>query len=101
MSVDTQRLMDLSSFFHMGWTSLIQIGLSIYLLYDLLGPSVFAGLGTMVLLIPINGVIAAKVRTIQMQQMTLKDNRIKLFSELLSGMKASAIKSKSRCHPSY
>ncbi|XP_021950748.1 multidrug resistance-associated protein 1 [Folsomia candida] len=87
MSVDTQRLMDLTSFIHMIWTAPIQIGLSIYFLYQALGPAVFAGLAVMILLIPLNGFIATKIRAVQMEQMKMKDNRVKLMSELLSGMK--------------
>lgn len=79
--------MDLTSFIHMIWTAPIQIGLSIYFLYQALGPAVFAGLAVMILLIPLNGFIATKIRAVQMEQMKMKDNRVKLMSELLSGMK--------------
>lgn len=55
MSVDTQRLMDLSSFFLMGFTAPLQIPLCMYFLYNTLGWSVFAGLVVMVLLVPLTG----------------------------------------------
>lgn len=87
MAVDSQRIMDLCTFVHMGWTSLIQIALSLYFLHNTLGPSVFTGLAIMLLLIPLNGYIATKTRGFQMQQMILKDNRVKLMSELMAGMK--------------
>ena len=87
MSVDTQKLMELTMFIHMAWTSPIQIGLSLYFLHNTLGVSIFAGLGVMLLMIPLNGFLTAKQRIFQMEQMKLKDSRVKLMSELLSGMK--------------
>ena len=41
----------------------------------------------MVLLIPINGMVATKQRSLQMKQMRNKDERIKLMNETLNGMK--------------
>ncbi|ESP02027.1 hypothetical protein LOTGIDRAFT_75052, partial [Lottia gigantea] len=52
-----------------------------------LGPSVLAGLGVMVLLMPVSGFIAAKQRKYQISQMKLKDQRIKLMNEVLNGIK--------------
>lgn len=72
---------------HTAWTSLIVIGIAVYFLYDILGPAVFAGLGVMIFLIPINAIAMGKGRQLQMQQMVLKDKRVKLMSELLSGIK--------------
>ncbi|XP_072502792.1 ATP-binding cassette sub-family C member 3 isoform X1 [Notamacropus eugenii] len=52
-----------------------------------LGPSVLAGVALMILLIPLNGAIAMKTRALQVEQMGYKDSRIKLMSEILSGIK--------------
>lgn len=41
----------------------------------------------MVLLIPINGFIANKTKKLQMKQMKLKDERVKLMNEILNGIK--------------
>lgn len=43
----------------------------------------------MVLMMPINGFVATKQRNLQIQQMKLKDERIKLMNEVLSGIKVS------------
>ena len=51
------------------------------------GPSVFAGLGVMILLIPINGVLANTTKKLQLKQMKYKDKRVKMMNEILSGMK--------------
>ncbi|OXA41467.1 Canalicular multispecific organic anion transporter 2 [Folsomia candida] len=87
MSVDTQRLLDLTGFFFMALTAPIQIGLSIYFLYNTLGVSVFAGLAVMILLIPYTGFTQSRVRNLQMKQMLIKDQRVKLINEILAGMK--------------
>ncbi|OXA39170.1 multidrug resistance-associated protein 1 [Folsomia candida] len=87
MSVDTQRLLDLAGLFFMALTAPIQIGLSIYFLYNTLGPSVFAGLAVMILLIPYTGFTQSRVRNLQMKQMLIKDQRVKLINEILTGMK--------------
>ncbi|POI35376.1 hypothetical protein CIB84_000873, partial [Bambusicola thoracicus] len=52
-----------------------------------LGPSVLAGVAVMILLVPINAVMAMKTKTYQVAQMKSKDNRIKLMNEILNGIK--------------
>ena len=59
----------------------------LYFLWILLGPSVLAGVAVMVLLIPVNAVIAKYTRKLQVEQMKYKDDRIKLMNELLNGIK--------------
>jgi len=46
------------------------------------GPSVLAGLAVMIILIPVNGVIANHMKTLQIKQMKYKDERVKLMSEV-------------------
>lgn len=43
----------------------------------------------MIIIIPINTVIANKVKQLQIKQMKYKDERIKLMNEVLSGIKVS------------
>ena len=43
----------------------------------------------MVLLIPINGAIAAKQRQFQVKQMKHKDSRVKTMNEILQGIKVN------------
>ncbi|GAB1302447.1 ATP-binding cassette sub-family C member 2 [Apodemus speciosus] len=52
-----------------------------------LGPSVLAGVGLMILLVPVNGVLSTKIRKIQVQNMKNKDKRLKIMNEILSGIK--------------
>ena len=62
MSVDAQRICDLVPYVNMLWSSPLQIVVAIYMLYQILGPSVFAGLLVMIVLVPVNGVIAGITR---------------------------------------
>lgn len=55
MAVDAQRLQDLTQFGQQLWSAPLQITLCMASLYNLVGVSAFAGVGVMVLMIPING----------------------------------------------
>ena len=87
MSVDCQRIADMTPYVNMLWSAPLQIGVSMYMLYQVLGPSVFAGLAVMIVLIPVNGVIAAVTRKLHLKLMKQKDVRVKKMNELLQGMK--------------
>ncbi|XP_065088176.1 multidrug resistance-associated protein 1-like [Ochlerotatus camptorhynchus] len=87
MAVDAQRFFELTSYLHVLWSAPIIIAVCIFLLYEILGPAVFAGLGVMVIMIPITGVIATRLRDYQVKQMNIKDDRVKKMNEILSGMK--------------
>src|SRR4051794_5372721 len=87
MSVDAQRIVDIFPYLNSLWSSPLQMALALYFLYQTLGVSVFAGVGTMVLLVPVTMVIAKQVEKLEVQQMKLKDQRVKLINEILSGIK--------------
>uniref|UniRef100_UPI00398E4C36 multidrug resistance-associated protein 1 n=1 Tax=Pristiophorus japonicus TaxID=55135 RepID=UPI00398E4C36 len=87
MSVDAQKFMDLITYLNMIWSAPLQVILAMYFLWQNLGPSVLAGVAVMILLVPINGVIAMKTKNLQVTQMKEKDNRIKLMNEILNGIR--------------
>uniref|UniRef100_A0A669AWH1 Multidrug resistance-associated protein 1 n=1 Tax=Oreochromis niloticus TaxID=8128 RepID=A0A669AWH1_ORENI len=87
MSVDAQRFMDLITYINMIWSAPLQVVLALYFLWQNLGPSVLAGVAVMVLMVPVNAVIAMKTKAYQVAQMKSKDNRIKLMNEMLNGIK--------------
>lgn len=68
MSVDAQKLMDVTSYIHMLWSTVLQIALAIFFLWRELGPSILAGVGLMIILIPLNGILTTKSRTIQVKK---------------------------------
>nr|XP_033799380.1 canalicular multispecific organic anion transporter 1 [Geotrypetes seraphini] len=87
MSADAQRFMDVANFIHLLWSSPLQIVLSIVFLWSELGPSLLAGVAVIVLLIPINAVLATKSKGLQMKNMKNKDNRMKIMTEIINGIK--------------
>ena len=68
MSVDAQRIMDFIPYAHSLWSAPFQIVIALYFLYNVLGWSVFSGFAVMILMIPINMVIASLIRKFQVGQ---------------------------------
>ncbi|XP_076819725.1 multidrug resistance-associated protein 1-like isoform X2 [Clavelina lepadiformis] len=87
MSVDAQRMLDVTTCINVFWSAPLQIILSMYFLWQTIGPSTLAGRGVMVLLVPINAFIASRVHKYQTEQMKHKDERIKVMNEILNGIK--------------
>ncbi|OQV17379.1 Multidrug resistance-associated protein 1 [Hypsibius exemplaris] len=87
MSIDAQRFIEFMTYIHQLWSGPLQMGLAIYFLYDLLGVSVFAGLGSLLVVFIANAFLVARVRILQISQMKEKDGRIKMMSEILNGIK--------------
>ncbi|CEP11799.1 hypothetical protein [Parasitella parasitica] len=87
MSVDAQRLMDLCTYFHIVWSGPFQIIIALFFLYNTMGPSIGAGVGILILAIPLNTYIARKMRAYQKTQMSNKDARVKLMNEILNGIR--------------
>uniref|UniRef100_A0A8C3SMI9 ABC-type glutathione-S-conjugate transporter n=1 Tax=Chelydra serpentina TaxID=8475 RepID=A0A8C3SMI9_CHESE len=83
MSADAQQLMELTVNLNLLWSAPFQILMAIVFLWQELGPSVLAGVAVLVLVIPINAFVAAKVK----QQMKNTDQRVKLLNEILHGIK--------------
>ena len=81
MSIDAQRFMDLTTYLNVVWSAPLQITLSIIFLYQTMGPSVFAGVAVMVLLIPVNAGMAAISRRFQVMtvEFPVKVNAARYF----------------------
>lgn len=88
MAVDQQRLSDLTQFGMQLWSAPFQIILCMVSLYQLVGVSMLAGIGMMILMIPLNGVIARMMKKLQVTQMKNKDARTKLMTEILNNIKS-------------
>ncbi|CAJ0609669.1 unnamed protein product [Cylicocyclus nassatus] len=87
MSVDIHRLQDMTTFVMLFWSAPLQVILSIIFLWRILGVAVIAGLVILIAMVPFNSYISVKMRDCQVQQMNHKDERMKLMSEILSGIK--------------
>lgn len=88
MAVDTQRLQDLTQYGQQVWSAPFQIVLCTLSLYNLVGLSMFAGVGAMVFMIPVNGLIARMMKRLQEKQMENKDSRTRLIAEIVNNMKS-------------
>ena len=87
MQVDSQKLRDLP--FYLGGTLFLplQIGFAIFLMYELIGISFLAGLGTIFLTFIFNFIISRFFAKFQKKLMENKDKRMKLANELISGIR--------------
>lgn len=87
MSVDSTRLQELTPYLHAIWYSLYQIIIAMYLLWQQLGVSCLAGIAVIIIGIPITSRVSMYMKTLQRQLSKIRDERIKLTNEVLSGMK--------------
>lgn len=87
MSADAQQLMDLTANLNLLWSAPFQILMAISLLWQELGPAVLAGMAVLVLVIPINALVAIRVKKLKKSQTKNKDKQIKLLKEILHGIK--------------
>ncbi|OWA52393.1 putative Multidrug resistance-associated protein 1 [Hypsibius exemplaris] len=69
MAVDAQRFAELIHRVQILWSAPFQISLALYFLWQALGPSALAGLGVMILLIPITPVTIRYLRRLQVANM--------------------------------
>jgi ABC-type multidrug transport system fused ATPase/permease subunit len=88
MSVDVQRLQDLVQNLQIIWSGPFQIILCLYSLHGLLGNSMWAGVIIMIIMIPLNAMIAKYQKKLQKTQMKNKDERSRLISEILNNIKS-------------
>lgn len=97
MTTDAECLMEVAAYLHVLWSAPFQIVLAIFLLYRTLGYSVFAGVIAMVLMLPLNGLLASLAKRLQTQHMKNKDRRLRLLSEVLSGIRTIKLYAWERC----
>ncbi|XP_039243861.1 multidrug resistance-associated protein 1-like [Pipra filicauda] len=87
MSADTQQLLEMAVTVNQLWSVPFQIIVAVVFLWKELGPSVLAGVALLLLVIPVNVHIAAKVRRLKKSQMKYSDQQVKLLTEILHGIK--------------
>lgn len=86
MSVDVEAIRTLLYDADSIWSAPIQVLVGVILLWFELGIAVLPGIGVLLSIIPINWYLTAKSSTYQRAQMKKKDERIKVISEVLSGI---------------
>ncbi|KAK9316859.1 P-loop containing nucleoside triphosphate hydrolase protein [Lipomyces starkeyi] len=88
MTVDVQRLQELTQSGQALWSGPFQIILCLYNLHSLLGNSMWAGVCVTLCTISLNAYIARKQRALQKVQMKVKDKRTRLTGEILVSIKS-------------
>ena len=83
MSTDTDRICDIFTTFHDFWSLPVQIGVALFLLHAQVGVALVAGLGVVLLLIPINALLTNRIAAVSRRMMACKDRRVQLTSEVL------------------
>ncbi|KAI8357575.1 hypothetical protein B0O80DRAFT_291714 [Mortierella sp. GBAus27b] len=87
MSVDAEKWCDALPLMPMLLSTPYEIALAVWMLYQQLGWSVFAGLGTIVALTPLNIIIARSFMSAKSKKLEAMDQRVRLMNELLAGVK--------------
>ena len=87
MTIDAQKLQDLTSYLHAIWYSFVQIALAIFFLWQQLGPSCLGGVAVIVIMIPVTKEVAKWMGGLQKNLMKARDERVDVNSEVLGGMK--------------
>lgn len=87
MSNDTAQIQRFLQFLGLTLVAPLQIIVAIYLIYKEIGDAVWVGVGFMIFLGPINSVIFALVSKLRKKVLHYSDQRVKLMSEILSGIR--------------
>lgn len=87
MAIDVDRFRMITPQLQQYWSSPMQIIICLFLLSQTIGYSVISGVIVMILIIPINWKVSTISKKWTLQQMRLKDERIRLSNEVLSGIK--------------
>ncbi|KAI9293169.1 hypothetical protein K502DRAFT_318772 [Neoconidiobolus thromboides FSU 785] len=87
MSVDAKEASETCSFLHFLYSIPIQILLSSWYLYQILGWPAMIGLSLTFIAIPINYVLGLRWEEMQSQLMTCSDKRMDIVNELLQGIR--------------
>ncbi|KAL4907580.1 hypothetical protein BDW74DRAFT_149478 [Aspergillus multicolor] len=88
MAIDSFKVSEVGAYLHFLWASVpVQIVIAVTLLYRLLGFSSFAGIIIMVLMLPINLIIAKKFSKLQKEILKGTDARIHSTNEILQNIR--------------
>ncbi|KAF9323699.1 hypothetical protein BGZ91_003419 [Linnemannia elongata] len=87
MSVDAERWNDAITFFPMFVSIPYELCIALWLLYQQIGWSVFTGLATILIMIPVQGIIGKYFTKAKAGKLESMDGRIRIMNEILSGIK--------------
>ncbi len=86
-ALDAQRLLDLVPFLNSMWSAPLQVAVTMYLLWSLVGVAMFAGLSLTLIMVFMSVFVAKKSGAVEKQLMQQKDKRSNLMNEILMGIR--------------
>ncbi|KAH5535557.1 hypothetical protein HBI27_170090 [Parastagonospora nodorum] len=88
MAVDAFKVSEICAYLHFLWANTpVQVVVAVYLLYRILGYSSIAGIGMMIILLPINMYVAKQFSKIQKLILAATDARIHTTNEVLTNIR--------------
>jgi ABC-type multidrug transport system fused ATPase/permease subunit len=88
MAVDAFKVSEICAYLHFLWANTpVQVVVAVYLLYRILGYSSIAGIGMMIILLPINMYVARQFSKIQKLILAATDARIHTTNEVLTNIR--------------
>ncbi|XP_006806226.1 multidrug resistance-associated protein 7 [Neolamprologus brichardi] len=87
MSTDTDRVVNFFQSFHELWSLPFRLAVTLYLLYLQVGVAFLGGLSVALLLVPFNKFLASCILSNNKKMLMWKDNRVKLMTEILFGIR--------------
>ncbi|XP_054720748.1 ATP-binding cassette sub-family C member 10-like [Uloborus diversus] len=87
ISTDTDRIVNFCQSFHQFWSLPVQVVIALIFLYSQVSFCFFVGFGLMLVVVPLNQLIAKKIASYSNLMMKAKDMRIKIMNEILSGIR--------------
>uniref|UniRef100_A0AAQ6ADP7 ATP-binding cassette, sub-family C (CFTR/MRP), member 10 n=1 Tax=Amphiprion ocellaris TaxID=80972 RepID=A0AAQ6ADP7_AMPOC len=87
MSTDTDRVVNFFKSFHEVWSMPFRFSVTLYLMYLQVGVAFLGGLAVALVMIPFNKFIATRLLSNNKHMLRCKDNRVKLMTEILFGIR--------------
>ena len=87
MQRQTESLSKFSSCFYFVFGSLIEMTITVFLLWFYIGVSAFVGLAVLVVIVPFNSCVSGKNLTLECEKMKKNDKKVKTIYEVLNGIK--------------
>ncbi|KAM3589807.1 hypothetical protein VKS41_000661 [Umbelopsis sp. WA50703] len=87
MSVDAERLAEMSSYIHIFYSCPFEIIIGVVFLYRMMGNAALFGLTVMIFSIPVHHYMGKKYNRVQERLMSARDRRTELLNELLHGIR--------------
>lgn len=87
VAVNAQTCSEVTYYLNEFWSAPIQMIIAVCMLYQYLGISALIGLVPMIIFIPVNLMLANRVKKLHTAKLKIQDSRIKMMNEILGGIK--------------